>query len=163
MDPTTWLLIATAILTAQYITMKISEKQPATTQTTTPQEQQPIEEPEQSIEPIQILEEPTPETPDQSKEKEAEEEEKAKPPENRDENKEKSPRRPEETRSEDLTPEMLQEISARLNELKTLLKTSQNLKKELEKLASILNPQKPGKELIRPKTKIKTTRGSSAW
>ena len=85
MDPITWLLIATVILTAQYIAAKISEKQPATTRTTTPQEQPPpIEEPEQLVEPIQILEEPAPETPDQSKEKEAEEE-KPNPPENQDE------------------------------------------------------------------------------
>ena len=161
MDPTTWLLIAAAILTAQYITTKISEKRPNATRITPLQEERPSimeEELEQPlIEPIiQPLEEPAPKTPEQEKRKVEEDEPKPRKAENKTDEKEEKPEKPKENETKDLTPEMIQEISARISELKTLLETSQNLKKELEKLAFILNPQKPGKELIRPEKKIRT-------
>jgi len=139
MDPATWLLISITILATQYTLAKILERKPqpkpyaAAPEEIQPEQPHPIEEPE----PIPI------ETPKPEEERRIEAKpEKPKPTQGKPEEAEKPKPRKQETP----TPENLEELSEKIGQLKDLLKLSQDLKKEVEKLAKTLTtPKTPGK------------------
>lgn len=133
MDPATWLLISTIILASHYIALKLTDRIGSRRQYA-----EPI--PEEPPEPIQVIEvgEPSEQPPEPPKpEKNEAEQETAEPAENQDQAPEPEP------------PSIrdLDQIAAKLSELKTLLKMSEELKKELGKLANKLNSPETAKRV----------------
>lgn len=139
MDPATWLLISLAILASHYAAAKLSDRTPKHEPQALPLEEAPPE----AIQPIgEALEEAAvSEAPKPEEEAEPMKAESLEPPsEKPEEKKEESPPQAEE--QESLSLKEIEEISARIGELKDLLEMSRDLEKELQKLANTINQPK---------------------
>ena len=146
LDPLTWLLITAAIITAYCIALKLSEKSGEEIQTPeTAREPEIYEIPSASMNMV----EEKPETAKISEEtwrpQKNETTSPQKPPED-----EKPREPPERTEAAEPKPEKISEsdlkrLEKEINELKTLIELSAELKKELEKLSKIIKPPKTGK------------------
>ena len=135
MDPATWLLISIAILTTQYALAKVLERKPQPKPyAAAPEEIQPEQpHPAEELEPIPL------EVPKQEEEREAEAgQEEPKPAREKPGEAEK----PEPEEPESLAPENLEKLSEEISRLKDLLELSQELRKEVEKLAKTLTTPK---------------------